>query len=144
MHSPLKTLSTTLSVALFLTPPVHAAGVQPQSSDGSGPPTIEVESDNYLSSDVDSIARGRKTYSNFCAQCHGVKADGVAPRFGQYAADLRTFQKGYSEFVNIVAVGVVEKAMPPWGEFLDVDQISEIGAYLETLAIEGARWTDIQ
>jgi mono/diheme cytochrome c family protein len=30
--------------------------------------------------------------------------------------------------------------MPPWKEVLDDDNIAKIGAYLETLAQEGASW----
>ncbi|MEM7365119.1 MAG: c-type cytochrome [Pseudomonadota bacterium] len=117
-----------------------ANAVSSNNSDEEDPPTIEVTSDNPLTGDVDAIKKGRKLYSTFCAQCHGYKADGVAPRFGDYAADLRVFNKGYYEFVGIVVEGIVDKQMPPWGEYLDGDQMSGIGAYLETLAIEGAVW----
>ncbi|MGI9494121.1 MAG: c-type cytochrome [Geminicoccaceae bacterium] len=99
-----------------------------------------VDSDNPLSGDEEAIAAGRKTYNTFCAQCHGVEANGHAPRFGKYSADLRKFNKGFYEFAGIVVAGVPDKQMPPWGDYLDGDQISEIGAYLETLAIDGAKW----
>lgn len=119
-----------------------AHAVSSKQDDAKGdPPTIEVKSDNPVSGNAEAIAQGRKLYNTFCAQCHGPKADGVAPRFGEYAADLRVFDKGYFEFVGIVVEGIVDKQMPPWGEYFDGDQISAIGAYLETLAIEGARWS---
>ena len=121
---------------------VTAQAVSSKQDDAKGdPPTIEVKSDNPLSGDAEAIESGRKIYNTFCSQCHGPKADGVAPRFGDYAADLRMFDKGYFEFVGIVVEGIVDKQMPPWGEYLDGDQISAIGAYLETLAIEGAKWS---
>lgn len=100
-----------------------------------------IASDNPLSGNAEAIEKGRKTFNTFCAQCHGPEADGVAPRFGRYAADLRRFNKGFYQFVGIVVEGIVDKQMPPWGEYLDGDQIAEIGAYLETLAIEGAKWS---
>ena len=101
---------------------------------------VKIASDNPLSGDPEAIAKGRKIYGTFCAQCHGGKADGVAPRFGKYSADLRRFNKGFYEFAGIVAVGIPEKQMPPWGTVFQGDEISQIGAYLETLAItEGKR-----
>jgi len=99
-----------------------------------------VVSDNPLSGDEEAIAAGRKIYNTFCSQCHGSEANGIAPRFGKYSADLRKFNKGFYEFAGIVVAGKPEKQMPPWGDYLDGDQISQIGAYLETLAIDGAKW----
>ena len=134
---------TGLAAAVALAVSVTAAhAVGEKKDDGKGdPPTIQVKSDNPVSGDAEAIKKGRKLYNTFCNQCHGPKADGVAPRFGDYAADLRVFSKGYYEFVGIVVEGIVDKQMPPWGEYFDGDQISAIGAYLETLAIEGARWS---
>ena len=59
-----------------------------------------IASDNPLSGDQEAIKKGRKTFNTFCAQCHGPQADGVAPRFGRYAADLRRFSKGFYEFYD--------------------------------------------
>lgn len=101
---------------------------------------IKVESSNPYSGDPKAIESGRDLYFTWCVQCHGKKADGVSPRWGKYAKDLRKFWKGYSKFVLITVTGVKGKQMPPWGEHLSGDQISHIGAYLETLAMEGANW----
>jgi mono/diheme cytochrome c family protein len=98
-----------------------------------------VKSSNPKSGQPDAIADGRKLYGTWCVQCHGPKADGVS-RFGQYAADLRVFWRGYREFVTIVKDGRPQKQMPPWKEVLDDAKISQIGAYLETLALDGANW----
>jgi quinohemoprotein ethanol dehydrogenase len=117
----------------WLTPPLRAAG------EAAGP----VPSSNPLSGDPAAIEAGRKLYGTWCSQCHGGKADGVS-RFGQYAADLRRFSQGYTEFTIVVVEGRTEKRMPPWDGVLDGEQISQIGAYLETLAIEGANWEDYQ
>jgi mono/diheme cytochrome c family protein len=97
---------------------------------------------NPFSGNPEAIAAGERLYAKFCLQCHGAKGDGVSPRWGRIGADLRKFWRGYMEFVNIVAAGRPEKRMPPWGEVLDADQINQIGAYLETLALPGAKWTD--
>lgn len=98
-------------------------------------------SSNPLSGDAGAIQEGHKIYGTWCAQCHGPNADGVS-RFGKYAADLRRFNQGYSEFADVVIMGRTERRMPPWGGVLDDEQIAQVGAFLETLAIEGANWED--
>jgi mono/diheme cytochrome c family protein len=102
-----------------------------------------IPSSNPLSGDPEAIEAGRKLYNTWCSQCHGGKADGVS-RFGKYAADLRKFSQGYTEFTIVVVEGRTERRMPPWDGVLDGEQVSQIGAYLETLAIEGANWEDYQ
>lgn len=96
-------------------------------------------SSNPLSGKPEAITEGHGLYVKFCAPCHGPHADGES-RFGKYAADLRKFSLGYSQFVITVQNGRTGKQMPPWKEYLTPEQISQIGAYLETLAIEGAFW----
>ena len=103
--------------------------------------TAAVPSDNPLSGDPAAIEAGRRLYNTWCSQCHGGKANGVS-RFGKYAADLTKFSKGYTEFATIVVAGRPDRQMPPWDGVLDGEQISQIGAYLETLAVEGANWED--
>jgi quinohemoprotein ethanol dehydrogenase len=109
---------------------------------GAQQQTAAVPSDNPLSGDPAAIEAGRRLYNTWCSQCHGRKADGVAPRFGDYAADLTKFAKGYTEFATIVVAGRPDRQMPPWDGVLDGEQISQIGAFLETLAVEGANWED--
>ena len=99
----------------------------------------DAQMSNPVSGNPEAIAAGRKLYSMWCIQCHGPKADGVS-RFGKYAADLREFWRGYREFVTIVKNGRPDRQMPPWKEVLDDAKIAEVGAFLETLAIEGANW----
>ena len=41
-----------------------------------------------------------------------------------------------------MVAGRPDKMMPPWDGVLDGEQISQIGAYLETLAVPGANWKD--
>lgn len=96
---------------------------------------------NPLSGDAEAIAEGKTLFVNWCSQCHGRKANGNA-RFEQQAADLRTYNRGYPRFVVTILNGQngTIGMMPPLGGYLDEDQIARIGAYLETLAIEGAAW----
>ena len=112
----------------------------PTSAQTAGTTVKKVESSNPFSGDPKAIASGRELYFTWCVQCHGKKADGVSPRWGKYAKDLRKFWQGYNKFVLITIQGVKGKQMPPWGEVLSGNQISYIGAYLETLAMEGASW----
>lgn len=103
-------------------------------------PAVKVASSNPLSGDPEAIGLGKQLYFNWCVQCHGAKADGDSPRFGKYAGDLRKFWRGYAEFLNTVKNGRPGKQMPPWKQFMDDDTIAKLGAYLETLAVEGANW----
>lgn len=103
------------------------------------PDPVEIESGNHLSGDPEAIEAGAHLYGRWCVQCHGFQADGVSPRWGKWAFDLRKWFWGYEKFIEVVAVGKLPK-MPPFGEYLDFDQISQIGAFLETLAFEEANW----
>jgi mono/diheme cytochrome c family protein len=111
-------------------------------SPGAAQTASKIASSNPFSGVPEAIAAGERLYAKFCLQCHGANGDGVSPRWGRIGADLRKFWRGYTEFVNIVAAGRPEKRMPPWGSVLDADQINQIGAYVETLALPGAKWTD--
>ena len=99
----------------------------------------KIASSNPLSGDPEAIDLGKRLYFTWCVQCHGPKANGES-RFGKYAGDLTHFWRGYPEFVVIVKNGRPGKQMPPWKEVLDDDNIAKVGAYLETLAVEGANW----
>lgn len=113
-----------------------------QASPAAAQEATKVESSNPRSKAPEAIAAGEELYAKFCLQCHGTNGDGHSPRWGRIGADLRKFWRGYSEFVTIVAAGRPEKRMPPWGGVLDADQINDIGAYVETFALPGAKWKD--
>jgi mono/diheme cytochrome c family protein len=114
-----------------------------RAEDVSGEPKakvpIAVPSSNPFSGDPDAILEGNKLYFKWCAACHGENADGVS-RFGAYAGNLTRFWRGYAEFIAIATRGRTDKMMPPWGGILDGIQLSKIGAYLETRAVQGANW----
>ena len=139
------------ALALILTAPYGIAlagpfGARAADAQMTSPPSEEKQSPqpqnsltNPVSGNPEAIEAGRKLYFTWCVQCHGPKADGVS-RFGKYAADLREFWRGYREFVTIVKNGRTDRQMPPWKEVLDDAKITQLGAFLETLAIEGANW----
>jgi mono/diheme cytochrome c family protein len=97
---------------------------------------------NPLSGNQEAIKEGARLYFKWCVACHGPEADGKNTRFGSYGANLTNFWRGYPEFVVIVLNGKEGRIgrMPPWGGVLDEEQISEIGAFLETKASDKARW----
>jgi cytochrome c oxidase cbb3-type subunit 3 len=119
--------------------PKIAAAEQAAEEQQAQQPVKKVPSSNPLSGDPEAIELGRQLYFTWCVQCHGHKANGES-RFGKYAGDLTRFWRGYKEFVVIVQNGRTDKMMPPWKTVLDVENISKVGAFLETLAVEGANW----
>ena len=99
------------------------------------------ESSNPLSGDSDAIAVGQTLYRANCGYCHGLRANGRG-RGLPNSSDLRKFKKGFSKFVVQVTEG--GKTMPPFGGMkkLNEEEIKQVGAYLETLAVRRANWLD--
>lgn len=98
---------------------------------------------NPLSGDEKAIKSGKGWFRNTCTPCHGGRADGMGDM--GTGADLRKLKIGFRGFYDTVKNGrkVQGRAqfMPSFS-FLDDKTIFEIGAYLETLAIEGANWKE--
>jgi mono/diheme cytochrome c family protein len=124
---------------------VVASGTILFASEGTvpGARAEEIPGANPLSGDQKAIAEGRSWFRATCSVCHGGRADGAGER-GQ-GADLRVFNKGFRRFVETVKDGRDTgrtMRMPAWGKVLSDQQIYQIGAYLETLAIQGANWKE--
>ena len=104
----------------------------------------EVPEVNPLSGDAKAINSGKSWYRGVCALCHGGRADGQGER--GTGADLRKFELGFRRYVEVVKNGRQvqgrNQVMPAWNGVLDDKTIYEIGAYLETLALEGANWKE--
>ena len=104
-----------------------------------------IPNSNPLSGDVKAIKEGRDWYQNVCNICHGSRANGETARGGR-AADLRIFNRGFRAYVETVKKGRnttgLAYSMPAWDGVLDDQTIYQIGAYLETLALEGANWKE--
>ena len=98
---------------------------------------------NPLSGDEKAIRSGKGWFRNTCTPCHGGRADGMGDM--GTGADLRKLKIGFRGFYATVKNGrqVPGRAqfMPSFS-FLEDKTIFEIGAYLETLAIEGANWKE--
>jgi mono/diheme cytochrome c family protein len=123
-------LALALTAAAWLATPASAADEVPQV--------------NPLSGDPKAINSGKSWYRGVCALCHGGRADGQGER--GTGADLRKFQLGFRRYVEVVKNGRQiqgrNQVMPAWNGVLDDKTIYEIGAYLETLALEGANWNE--
>ena len=104
----------------------------------------EVPATNPFTGDEKAIKEGKSWFLAVCAPCHGPRANGAAER-GPSGADLRTFKRGFAQYVEIVKngreTGRIGK-MPGWGKILSEELIFQIGAFLETLAMEGSYWGD--
>ena len=93
---------------------------------------------NPMSGDEDSIKNGKKLYRGMCARCHGRKGEGSKRVEG--IGDLREFNGGYY-FYQAMTVNGAGK-MPPFAGILSTGDVDDIGAYLETIAVEGANWAE--
>jgi mono/diheme cytochrome c family protein len=104
----------------------------------------ELPDANPMSGDQKAINSGKSWFRGVCALCHGGRADGAGERGN--GADLRKFDKGFKAYVHTVKEGRKiagrNQEMPAWGGVLEDKTIYEIGAYLETLAMEGANWKE--
>jgi len=103
----------------------------------------EIPPTNPMSGDEKAIKEGRSWYRNACSPCHGGRADGAGERGN--AADLRKWNKGFRKFVATVKDGKDTgraMTMPAWGAVLDEKTIFQIGAYVETLGMEGSNWKE--
>jgi mono/diheme cytochrome c family protein len=122
--------------------PVIAAGLLMGISTVTYSADENIPEANPYSGDKKAIRSGRSWYRNVCGNCHGGRADGRGER--GTGADLRKFKKGFKGFVQIVWDGRKVKGriqyMPAWRGVLSDKDIYQIGAYLETLAIDGANW----
>ena len=77
-------------------------------------------------SDQALIGPGRTTYAQKCGHCHGpnmVTAGTVAP-------DLRAFPDDNARFTATVKQG--KNRMPPWGDILNDQEITEIWAFVSS------------
>lgn len=99
---------------------------------------------NPFSGNEKAIREGKSWYRGVCALCHGGRADGAGERGN--GADLRKLEIGFKRYVETVLNGREvpgrSQGMPAWRGVLKQDDIYKIGAYLETLAIDGANWKE--
>ena len=102
-------------------------------------PVSNANSPNPLSANQEAIQIGKKLYKVKCAKCHGIKATGINSGHLQ-TPNLRKYRKGYSAFTDIIVNGYLR--MPAWGGMgkLNTDQINQLAAYLESIALKKTNW----
>lgn len=88
-----------------------------------------------------AVIRGETAFKRYCVLCHGVNADGkgrAAKNYDPKPANLRTSDKNSLYKVMIVTKGGAAMGrspfMPPWGEELTNEQITDVVAYLNSVA----------
>ncbi len=88
-----------------------------------------------------SILRGDIVFHNYCILCHGVNADGQGRAARLYTPKPANLRKSmapdqYKEMIirkGGAAIGR-SKFMPPWGDELTDEQVSDLVNYLRTIA----------
>jgi mono/diheme cytochrome c family protein len=81
--------------------------------------------------DMTLAETGRKTYTSFCARCHGMNLVTTGNSF-----DLRTFPRDDKErFVRSVSKG--KNTMPAWESTLTAADIDALWAYV--MVVQGVR-----
>jgi len=89
-----------------------------------------------------SVFRGGLVYANYCVTCHGMNADGngrAARLYTPRPANLRMTDKNDEYIALIVRKGGEPLGrsgkMPPWGEELTSEQISDVVAYVRSVNV---------
>ena len=99
-------------------------------------PAAEAKKPNPVKSDAASIDRGKKTYFQNCASCHGAKAKGDGPAsaaLNPKPADLTVMAGMHpdGDFAWKIANG--RGAMPAWKGSLKQNEIWELVNYIQNL-----------
>jgi mono/diheme cytochrome c family protein len=88
-----------------------------------------------------AVIRGETAFKRYCVLCHGINADGngrAAKKYDPKPANLRTSEKNTLYKVMIITKGgaAVSRSpfMPPWGEELTTEQITDVVSYLNSIA----------
>ena len=91
------------------------------------PPLVLFASIHPLLADESAVAKGERTYENYCATCHGEQ---LQHNSAGLTFDLRRLRPDeHARFVNSVQNG--KNKMPPWKGMLDDIQIEQLWAYIQ-------------
>jgi cytochrome c6 len=89
-------------------------------------PLVIVGSIHPVLADESAVAKGERTYENYCATCHGEQ---LMNNSAGLTFDLRRLSPDeHSRFVDSVQNG--KNKMPPWKGVLDEMQIEQLWAYI--------------
>jgi mono/diheme cytochrome c family protein len=91
------------------------------------PPLVLFASIPPLLADESAVAKGERTYENYCATCHGEQLQNNSAGL---TFDLRRLRPDeHARFVDSVQNG--KNKMPPWKGVLDDIQIEQLWAYIQ-------------
>ena len=93
-----------------------------------------------------SVYRGSIVYQNYCVTCHGVNADGkgrAAKLYDPKPANLRVSPYN-DQYKELIIRGGGErvgrsKFMPPWGQELTDEQITDVVSFLRSINLSAAK-----
>ena len=81
-------------------------------------------------------------FANYCVTCHGMNADGngrASRLYDPRPSNLRTTDKNDAYVALIVRMGGEKlgrsSKMPPWGEELTDEQISDVAAFVRSVNV---------
>ena len=90
--------------------------------------------------DARSVHRGGLVFLHYCANCHGITADGngrAAKLYNPRPANLQKSDKNdaYKELIIRRGGGALGRSafMPPWGEELTNEQIRDVVTFLHSI-----------
>ncbi len=85
-----------------------------------------------MAKDEEAVEEGQEVFTTYCASCHGPNGGGL---IGPNLADNAWIHGGAPESVyKTIAEGVLAKGMPPWEKTLKPDQMTNVTAYVLSLA----------
>jgi cytochrome c oxidase cbb3-type subunit 3 len=104
----------------------HAAAQPAQSA-----PAIGDDELRQLAANAAALADGKAVYATNCAACHRADGGGL---IGPNLTDDAWIHGGTPTQVHrTIAVGVLEKGMPPWERILKPEQLNHVTAYVLSL-----------
>ena len=122
----------TILVVLIALPCIAMATTVPKKVADEFPPKDTPEA---------SMIRGEIVFQNYCMLCHGINADGkgrAARIYDPKPANLRMSMKNdaYKELIIRKGGKAMGRSafMPPWGEELTDEQVTDVVHYLRTIA----------
>ena len=84
-----------------------------------------------MTKDAAVLALGKEAFTQSCAACHRADAGGqIGPNLTD---DYWLHGAAVEQIHKVVADGVLEKGMPPWGKVLKPAQLDAVVAYVYTL-----------
>jgi cytochrome c oxidase cbb3-type subunit 3 len=100
----------------------------------AAPPPTQNNSQDLLAAykDPAKLKHGAEVFVSKCVACHGDKGQGViGPNLTD---DYWIHGKGtLADIAEVVATGVPDKGMPPWGPVLAPDELRDVVAFVHSL-----------